>query len=106
MDHPIIVTFQKGQLGTKDKERMTKRGILWLEAEYDHTTIQQIAISQPLVQSVLTGDAIVVSALKAISQHAGEATLRAFVRGLAEAVKTPNVEVRGAEQASPAERPS
>lgn len=90
MEHPIVITFPKGQLGPKDKERMTKQGILWLEAKSDHKSIQQLAITQPLVQSVVTGDAVVVAALNAMAAHAGEHTLKAFVRGLAAAVKTPN----------------
>lgn len=91
MEHPVIITFPKGQLGEKDKARMTKHGIIWLEAENDHKAIQQVAVTQPLVQSVVTGDAIVTAALNAMAQHAGEQTLKAFVRGLAESIKAPNV---------------
>lgn len=90
MEHPVIVTFPKGQLGPKDKERLTKHGILWLEAESDHKAIQQVAITQPLVQTVMNGDAVVVAALAAISAGNDTTTMRAFIRELASAVKPAN----------------
>jgi hypothetical protein len=68
MTERLLVVFQRGQLTAKDKERMTKAGIVAVEAD-DPKQVVQLHLSAPLVTTGLTGDAIVTAALTAITSQ-------------------------------------
>lgn len=77
---PVIV-FPRGQLTSRDKERMTKAGIMAVEAD-DPKAVCQLNTTKPLTQSVINGDAIMVAAIHAMAKGAHWETMRVFVRGL------------------------
>lgn len=64
-DHPTIVVFPRGQLTAKDKERLTKAGVIAVEADSPHE-VCQLQITVPMVSTKISGDAIVMSALRAL----------------------------------------
>lgn len=65
---PLVVVFPRGQLTPKDKERMTKAGIIAVEAD-DPKAVCQLQLTQPLTSTLITGDAIVRSALSAMASR-------------------------------------
>lgn len=69
-DKPMIVVFPTGQLSAKDKERMTKAGILAVEAQTPKDVVQ-LHFAEPLHLEVtgLTGDALVRAALMALASQ-------------------------------------
>lgn len=80
-----LVVFPRGQLSSKDKERFTKMGIVWAEAD-DPTQVREIAATT-LTQSVITGDGIILAALKAMAQESYGAEVRSgFVKNLYQAL--------------------
>ena len=100
---PLVVVFPIGQLSPKDKERLTKHGILAVEAA-DPKNVVQLQLSQPvhLHQSLINADAITRSLLQALAAQPAEtmsssitSTGRAsyeFVKLLAAACKQHGVE--------------
>lgn len=65
-DQPMIVVFPRGQLSPKDKERLTKAGILAVEADTPKDVVQ-LRLAAPLISTGITGDAIIVAALNALA---------------------------------------
>jgi hypothetical protein len=63
---PIVVVFPRGQLSSEDKAAMRDAGVIAVEAD-DPKRVTQLRLSAPLSTSLLTGDAIVRAALKAIA---------------------------------------
>lgn len=63
---PIIMVFPRGQLTPKDKERLTKNGVIAVEAD-DPKAVVQLRCVSPLIVSGLTGDGIVYAALDALA---------------------------------------
>lgn len=84
---PFVVVFPRGQLTPKDKERLTRGGVIAVEAD-DPTRVMQLNLSAPLTQSKVTGDAIVVAAVQAISTVPSSAINSEFVKLLAQSLST------------------
>jgi len=61
----LLVVFPRGQLSAKDKERMTKAGIVAVEAD-DPNSVCQLQLTAPMVNTKLNGDALVLAALAAL----------------------------------------
>lgn len=74
---PLIVVFPRGQLLPKDKERLTKSGVIAVEAD-DPKAVVQLQLAQPLVLSAagLSADAFVRSLLVAIAEQTPETSTR------------------------------
>lgn len=98
-DAPRIVVFPRGQLNEDDKARMELAGVLAVEAD-SPKDVCQLHLTQPLVSTAISGDAIVRAALIALSSespqtaggyitHVGLANA-AFVRLLAASLKEPS----------------
>ena len=68
---PLVVVFPRGQLSPIDKERLTKNGIIAVEAD-NPKDVCQLHLTQPLTTGLLTGDGIVRAALEAMSACASE----------------------------------
>lgn len=64
---PLLVVFPRSQLSAKDKERMTKHGILCVEADTPKDVVQ-LALVHPvhLATSLISGDAIITAALSSM----------------------------------------
>lgn len=68
MSDKEIIVFPRGQLSAKDKERLTKAGLIAIEAD-SPSSVTRIRVSEPLVlsQTLVTGDAILSSLLIALA---------------------------------------
>lgn len=95
MNTHLIVVFPRGQLSEADKARMQEVGIIAIEAD-DPKSVQQLQLTQPLVNTAISGDAVVSAALHAIADHGGNdtaemarASLR-FVKRLSAALEAVN----------------
>lgn len=76
---PMLVIFPRGQLSELDKARMEAAGILAVEAD-DPKTVIEIKPSMKFTQSVIDGDALITSALDAMSMDRD--VCKRFVTGL------------------------
>ena len=65
---PLVVVFPRGQLTPKDKERLTKHGILAVEAD-SPKDVCQLHLVQPMITTMVSGDALLVAAIKAMSSQ-------------------------------------
>lgn len=98
---PLIVVFPRGQLSAKDKERLTKAGVLAVEADSPKEVVQ-LRLASPLVTTGITGDGIVLAALEAIAEQSPETSggsitttgrsAHAFVKKLAKALAVEGVQ--------------
>lgn len=70
MTQPYVIVFPRGQLSAKDKERLTKGGVIAVEAD-DPQAVCQLQLTGPLVSSVISGDGIVTAAVKAMASLSG-----------------------------------
>lgn len=77
MDAPLIVVFPRGQLSAKDKERLTKHGIISVEAD-NPRDVCQLHLQAPMVSTAINGDAIVRAALKAMDSQPSENSIGAI----------------------------
>ena len=94
---PIVVVFPRGQLSAEDKSTMREAGVIAVEAD-DPKHVMQLRLSAPLSTSLLSGDAIVAAALKAIASQDAETgsgqitsigrAAHLFVKALAEGIRS------------------
>lgn len=78
-----IIVFPRGQLSAKDKERLTKAGVIAIEAD-DPSAVRMLMPEAPLIGS----NSMLMAALEAISGSEGSYAVRsAFVRALFERMK-------------------
>lgn len=66
-----IILFPKDSLSSKDKERLTKEGYFYLEVEDPTRVVTTIPAVSPI-----SGDDILMSAMKAISEASGISNVR------------------------------
>ena len=92
MIDPRIVVFPRGQLDSKQRERLTKTGIIAIEVD-DPDKVTILEKPTKLVCSNVVGDDLVQSALLALSKspptsnsNDGDRQRFAFISTLAEAV--------------------
>lgn len=65
---PFVIVFPRGQLLPRDKERLTKAGVIAVEAD-NPNLVCQLHLTAPMVTTKLSGDAIVSAALTALSSQ-------------------------------------
>lgn len=70
-DTPLLVVFPRGQLTPDDKAQMREVGIIAVEAD-DPKAVAQLHLTQPLVTSNISGDAVVLAALGALCSQPTE----------------------------------
>jgi hypothetical protein len=68
---PLIVVFPRGQLSAKDKERLTKAGVIAVEAETPEA-VRQLHLAPPLINTKINGDGLVRAALQALAEQSAE----------------------------------
>lgn len=85
MDAPLVVVFPRGQLVAKDKERLTKHGIIAVEAD-DPRSVMQLNIAPPMQQTVVNGDGVIRAALAAMAKGKDYSTALYFVQELSAAL--------------------
>lgn len=75
MSDKEVIVFPRGQLSAKDKERLTKAGLIAIEAD-SPSSVVRIMVSEPLVlsQTVVTGDAILSALLISLAAQRAETT--------------------------------
>lgn len=61
-----VIVFPRGQLNSKDKERMTKMGICAIEADHPHQVVMLCPGS-----SMVTGDDLLMAALAGVNTDYG-----------------------------------
>lgn len=66
MTQPTLVIFPRGQLTSKDKERLTKAGIIAVEAD-DPKAVCQLQLTEPMVNTKINGDGLVRAAIGALA---------------------------------------
>ena len=66
---PYIVVYPRGQLSAKDKERLTKHGILAIEAD-DPKSVFQLQLQAQVLTMPIIGDDFVAAAIHALAQNA------------------------------------
>ena len=96
---PLVVVFPRGQLTPKDKERMTKHGILCVEADTPKDVVQlQLSAPMNLTSNLISGDAVVTAAFSAMTAFPPEAGggITGAGRVMAEFVKLLAASVKGA----------
>lgn len=76
-----VIVFPRGQLAAKDKERLTKHGVIVVEAD-DPSKVVTILPSAPIA----TGDDILLAALAGLGAKYGEGH-QTFGRVLGERIK-------------------
>jgi len=68
---PLIVVFPRGQLSAKDKERLTKAGVIAVEAETPEA-VRQLHLAPPLINTKINGDGLVRAALLSLAEQSAE----------------------------------
>jgi len=64
-DKPMVMIFPRGELTPKDKERLTKAGVVAVEAD-NPSAVVELQPSAHLSTDLFTGDMIVRAAIKSM----------------------------------------
>ena len=85
-----VIVFPRGQLSFADKNRMTKKGIVYVEVE-NPSLVVHLTLGNALVSTCLTGDPIVKAAFEALGNANGLTSIadvrRYFVQMISDAIK-------------------